>query len=114
LAAATPGDHPSGAGGLAAAGPGGGAAKSISFIDTAILTTNLTTYSFTGLDFGAAQNDRHIIGIPVSGTTERSIRTATIGGVAARVVVSASGGGATDRNAGIMPMFRPAPAAPLP
>ena len=81
---------------------GGGAAKSISFIDTAILTTNLTTYSFTGLDFGAAQGDRYIIGVAVSGTAERSISSATIGGVAARVVVSASGGGAVDRNAGIV------------
>jgi hypothetical protein len=81
---------------------GGGAAKSISFIDTAILTTNLTTYSFTGLDFGAAQGDRYIIGVAVSGTAERSLSSATIGGVAARVVVSVSGGGATDRNAGII------------
>jgi hypothetical protein len=81
---------------------GGGAAKSISFIDTAILTTNLTTYSFTGLDFGAAQGDRYIIGVAVSGTAARSISSATIGGVTARVVVSASGGGAVDRNAGIV------------
>jgi hypothetical protein len=79
---------------------GGGAAKSISFIDTAILTTNLTTYSFTGLDFGAAQDDRYIIGVAVSGTASRSISSATIGGVTARVVVSATGGSA--RNAGII------------
>jgi hypothetical protein len=79
---------------------GGGAAKSISFIDTAIPTTNLTTYSFTGLDFGAAQDDRYIIGVAVSGTASRSISSATIGGVTARVVVSATGGSA--RNAGII------------
>jgi hypothetical protein len=81
---------------------GAAAGKTIEFLGTSISTSNLTTYSFTSLDFGAAQDDRYIIGIPVSGTASRTLNSATIGGVTARIVVQLSAGGASNRQAGII------------
>lgn len=71
---------------------GGKLPVEISLADNAVLTTNLTTYTFAARAFGAAAGDR-LVAVGISGYSQSltaTISSVTIGGVTASLVVSAS------------------------
>lgn len=83
------------------AGGGGGPSKTLEFIDTAVNTANLTTYTFTSRVLGDAQADRYIIVVALTGTASRTLMALTVGGVSARIVCTITGTSGTSRNAGL-------------
>lgn len=71
-------------------------AATITFLQTNGSATNLTTYTFTAENLGAASSDRKII-VAITGRSSdgaaRSISTVTIGGVSASIAVQQSTNG---------------------
>ena len=75
----------------------------ISQTDAAVITTDLTTYTFSGMELGAAHSNRKIVVHVVmsDGSAGTTISTLTIGGISAAVVsdgvtnASADGAGAS-------------------
>jgi hypothetical protein len=66
----------------------------VAWLENRADVTNLTTYSFSSVDFGSAQADRYIIvGIGYGSTTSdaRSVSSVTIGGVSASQLTGYSG-----------------------
>lgn len=69
--------------------PSGG--KSVTYVSRAEDATDLTTYSFTGLDFGAPTSDRVLIAlIRGTGTASRTVNSVSIGGVSATLYENVS------------------------
>lgn len=66
------------------------AAVSLTYTDNATDATNLTTYTFAGMDFGAASSDRIMVAAIIGGGTAATISSVTIGGVSASRVVQAN------------------------
>lgn len=67
--------------------PVGGTARSISYVTTAQDTSNLTTYTFSGISLGTVDSTRLVV-VAVYGhnTTNRTISGVTVGGVSATLV----------------------------
>jgi len=67
------------------------------FSDSAFQQANLTTYSFTSMNFGTAATDRKIITAFSGGNVFRNVSSVTIGGVAATALatIKSTGGALT-------------------
>lgn len=65
---------------------------SVSFQALTSLTTDLTTYTFTGAALGTADSTRRIVAVVTGANANRTISSATIGGVAASIAVQVTGG----------------------
>lgn len=66
--------------------------KKLTFINNYGSVTNLTTYTFNSVDFGAADSTREIFIVGFAGTTTtRTLSTATIGGITATVINQGAG-----------------------
>ena len=61
-------------------------AKSRTFIDTAIDTTNQTTYSFPSCNFSTEAADRYIIAAIAAQNQSRTLSSSSIGGVGASII----------------------------
>jgi len=63
-------------------------AAAISFLQRTVDTSNLTTYTFSGQNLGAAASDRVIVCFALDGTGTGTPSSVTIGGIAATLVLT--------------------------
>lgn len=69
----------------------GGSVLSGEFTSSAVISTNLSSYTFSSMAFGAAFSGRHILVMVASrASSTQTITSATIGGVTATIVYQAS------------------------
>ena len=76
-----------------------GAGPTLSFRASGSSTSDLTTYTFAGVDIGTAATNRHVVvGVQGSGGTARTLSSVTVAGVTATILVEATdtGGGGED------------------
>lgn len=76
-------------------GPGSTTYRSINYLGNMVDAADLTTYTFTGYNFGTAATGRVLVAVCVGAAGNRTISSSTIGGVAGATqveVVSATNG----------------------
>lgn len=72
-------------------GSGGVAASTVTYLQDAVLTTDVGTYTFSSQNIGAASNSRWVVaGIGWTASVSRTFTSCTIGGVTATTLVAAN------------------------